>query len=81
VRRDHAARARVEGWLAGASAALAVLTLVWRDWIEEVFGVDPDQHSGAVEWAIVAALLLAAISLALDARALRRRPASGNQGA
>jgi len=28
---------------------LAVLTVVWPDWIEVTTGLDPDQHSGAIE--------------------------------
>jgi hypothetical protein len=40
-----------------------VLTLVWKDWIEIVFRVDPDQHSGSLEWLIV--LIPAATSLVL----------------
>ena len=57
----------IELTLAIASAALFALTLVWRDWIEEVFGVDPDAGSGALEWAIVAGLAMLAIVLALGA--------------
>jgi hypothetical protein len=30
------------------------LTLVTKDWIEMVFSVDPDRHSGGLEWVIVA---------------------------
>ena len=37
-----------------------LLTLVWPDWLELVFHVDPDGRNGAVEWAIVAAFALAA---------------------
>ena len=32
----------VELAVAVVSVFLVLLTLVWRDWIEEVFGVDPD---------------------------------------
>lgn len=37
-----------------ASTLFAVLTLAWRDWVEIVFKVDPDHHSGSLEWTIVA---------------------------
>jgi len=37
-----------------ASTVFAVLTLAWRDWVEIVFKVDPDHHSGSLEWTIVA---------------------------
>jgi hypothetical protein len=42
----------IENGLAVAAAALAVATLIEPDWIEDVFGVDPDASSGAVEWAV-----------------------------
>lgn len=57
----------IESALAEVSAALAVVTLVWRDWLEWTFGVDPDQHSGSAEWLIVAVLLTVAVALALFA--------------
>jgi hypothetical protein len=63
----------IELTLATALAALFLLTLVSRDWIEEVFGVEPDAGSGALEWAIVAGLAILAIALALGARHEWRR--------
>ena len=33
-------------------AATALLTLVQCDWLEAVFGVDPDQHNGSLEWIV-----------------------------
>ena len=55
------------------AGALAVLTLVNREWIEVVFGVDPDEGSGALEWGIVFALGGVALISAVVARAERRR--------
>jgi hypothetical protein len=59
------ARLRAESVLCVASAVLALLTLVWRDWLEEVFGFDPDRHSGSVEWAIVSGLAVLAVGLGI----------------
>ena len=41
--------------IAGAVAGLLfVVTLLWHDWIEVAFGVNPDGGSGALEWLVVA---------------------------
>ena len=58
----------VEVALAVLTAALAVLTLISREWIELLFGFDPDNGSGALEWAIFVALVVAFVALALIAR-------------
>ncbi len=58
----------LEAVAATVTGTLLVLTLLWRDWIEAVFGVDPDQHSGSLEWLIVAALLAITLVLAALAR-------------
>jgi hypothetical protein len=52
-------RFRVEVCLALIATCIGILTLFWRDWIE-VFGIDPDNHSGALEWALVIALFVLA---------------------
>jgi hypothetical protein len=61
------------------ASALAVLTLVRRDWIEAIFGVNPDAHSGALEVAIT--VVAGAVALAIGAMARaefrRARPARG----
>ena len=44
------------------STALLVVTLVWPDWIELVFHIDPDEGSGALEWLIVALVATVAIA-------------------
>jgi hypothetical protein len=55
------------------AALLGVLTAVVPDWIEEVFHVDPDAGSGALEWGLFAALLAVAILLGRSARRERAR--------
>jgi hypothetical protein len=69
--------ARVRFWievaLAAVAAGLAILTLITREWIEVLFGVDPDQGNGALEWALVIALFVASIVLALVARWDRKK--------
>jgi len=73
-------KARVRFWieviLAAVTAALLLLTLISREWIEEVFGVEPDADSGALEWAIVIALAVAMVAFSLLARAEWKRGAA-----
>ena len=75
--RIRVATGRRQFWaetvLAVATAVFALLTAVWKDWIEIVFRVDPDRHSGSLEWAIVAAFALASVAFAVAARIEWRR--------
>ena len=56
-------RMTIEGLLGLASLALAVLTVVNKEWIEGLTGLEPDAGSGALEWGIVIAFGLAAVLL------------------
>jgi hypothetical protein len=64
-------------WLELAASAvcgvLALLTFVWRDWIQPVFHFDPDHHNGALEWVAVCIWLAMAIALGASARHRRTR--------
>ena len=62
--------------LASLSAGLGALTLVTREWIEAVFGVDPDRGSGSLEWLIVATAAAVALTFAVAARVEWRRAAA-----
>jgi hypothetical protein len=53
----------LETVLAIVTGIVFVITLVRNDWIEIVFGVDPDQGNGTLEWLIVGALLVVTITL------------------
>ena len=56
-------RIRIESAIALLATFLGLLTLVWTDWIEVVFRVDPDGHSGAAEAGVVLGLFAVALLL------------------
>jgi hypothetical protein len=66
-------RLNLETALAAATAVLAIVTLITREWIEALTGWDPDHGNGAVEWLIVAVLLAATVALGTLARSDYRR--------
>jgi hypothetical protein len=63
----------LETALACGALLLAVVTAIWRDWIEIVFGVDLDQSSGSLEWLIAVAGLAVAVMCGIAARVQWRR--------
>lgn len=63
----------VESLTALVALGLSVLTLLWHDWIEAIFGVDPDRHSGTVEWAVAGGLFVLSVVLGVLASRVRRR--------
>lgn len=73
TRRARGVLFGLETALACGALTLAVITAIWRDWIEIVFGVDPDKRSGSLEWLIVVACLAIAVICGVAARAQWRR--------
>ncbi len=65
----------VETVMSMSSFVFAMLTLLWKDWIELVFRVDPDQHSGSIEMTIVLSAIAITVIAATLARAEWRRRA------
>ena len=45
-----------------------MITLLWRDWIEIIFGADPDKGNELLEWSVVGTFLVATIVLLTLAR-------------
>jgi hypothetical protein len=65
----------IELILASVTAFLAVLTLVWHDWIEALTGWDPDHHNGSFERELVIVCFVATMLFsALARREWRRAP-------
>ena len=58
-----------ESILGTLTGILFIVTLFSRDWIENIFHVDPDHGQGWVEWLIVVALALVTVGLGTLARA------------
>jgi hypothetical protein len=63
--------------LGDVSAVLAVVTLITREWIEIVFGVDPDGGNGSLEWVTVVVTAVTAIVCFSYARVEWRRARLG----
>jgi len=74
--RGQRTRFWIEAALATVTGLLAVLTLVWREWIEAVFHVEPDGGSGTLEWLVVGALVAVTCAFAAAARADWRQRAA-----
>jgi hypothetical protein len=78
--RTHRVRFWIELALASVTGLLALLTVVWPDWIEGVLGVDPDHGNGAAEWAVVVVCLALAVACSLAARLEWRRDLAEEYG-
>jgi hypothetical protein len=64
---------RAEVVAGAACLVLALITLVWQEWIEAIFRVDPDHGNGSLEWAVVGILLVATVVIWARARVVWRR--------
>jgi len=57
---------RIRFWfqaaLGGVFTGIFILTIAVPAWTEEVFGVDPDGGSGALEWLVVAVCAVAVVA-------------------
>jgi undecaprenyl pyrophosphate phosphatase UppP len=63
----------LESIVGSVAGVTAIVTLFWHDWIEAVFGVDPDKGNGSAEWVIVLILTILAVTLAIGAHLEWRR--------
>jgi hypothetical protein len=76
-------RARIEVVLSVVLAVATILTAIWPDWIETVFGWDPDGGDGKAEWLVVLVLALITVAVAALARRdlliVRRRASVSTQ--
>ncbi len=63
----------VESAMSATSFVFALLTLLWKDWIELIFRVDPDNHSGSLEMTIVLVAIAITIAAGILARVEWRR--------
>lgn len=81
VGRGLSPRFWVEAGLGLASILFALLTLAWKDWIEIVFKVDPDHHSGSLEWIIVAVAVAVTVVTFAAARIEWRKAAAASSAA
>jgi 4-amino-4-deoxy-L-arabinose transferase-like glycosyltransferase len=74
-------RARIEIVLSALLGTATIVTAVWPEWIEGVFGFDPDGGNGSTEWWIVAILavitIIASVLARRDLRIARRRTSMG----
>lgn len=63
----------IETALGAVTTAVLVLTLAMPDWIERIFGFEPDAGDGSTEWGLAIVLALVTLALFADARRLRSR--------
>jgi hypothetical protein len=70
----------VESVTAMITGLLGLVTLLWHDWIEVVFKIDPDHGNGSVELWLVAVVLVVAVVSGSAARRTWRAASTASQG-
>jgi hypothetical protein len=75
MRQQLRRRFWIEIAIAAASLGLLVLTMLWEEWIELLFGVSPDGGSGELEWAITSVVVVLTVASLVLARLEWRRAA------
>jgi hypothetical protein len=78
MQRPLSAAFWIELLLSIIGAFLTALTIVWPDWVEGLFGVDPDGGSGSSEWGITLVFIVVTVMLAAWARRTWRRDRHGS---
>jgi len=78
--RETPVRFWIESALSCVSAACLALTLAWPQWIEGIFGVDPDGGDGSTEWGWTLALAVATVGCIASARRTWKRASGAKQG-
>ena len=58
----------IETGMSLVTGIIFVVTMIWPQWIEGIFGVSPDSGDGSLEWLVVSLLLVATIILLFLAR-------------
>jgi hypothetical protein len=71
----------IEAGLAVAGVLLLIASLISREWIEVVFGVDPDHGNGSLEWLIVGIVGVVGLVFSTIARIEWRRASSPRRDA
>ena len=66
--RTAGRRLAIEAGACAFSGLVLILTFAWPEWIELLFGFDPDASSGALEWGIAMAAGAATATFLLLAR-------------
>lgn len=79
-RRRRSPRLWIEVACCTVSALVAGMTLVWHDWAETIFHIDPDEGNGSFEVAVTVVAIALTIALALAARLEWRRLAPAGSG-